>query len=67
LGSCLLIPLSSEGIIKDSANPVALGSKPIVKALNRIVEVFSNPIVIEVVKTRSEEIRKIQVLNPSLL
>ena len=38
-------------------------SEGIIKALNRIVEVFSNPVEIEVVKTRWEEIKKLQLLG----
>ncbi len=37
-------------------------SEDIIKALNKIVEVFNNPIEIEVIKTRWEEIKKLQ--NP---
>ena len=48
-----------------SANMVRLlnaqlpSSEGIIKALNRIIEVFSNPIEVEVVRTRFEEIKKI--------
>lgn len=35
-------------------------SEGIIKALNRIIEVFSNPIEIEVTRTRWEEIKKLQ-------
>ena len=34
-------------------------SDDIIKALNRIVEVFSNPIEIEVIRTRWEEIKRL--------
>jgi hypothetical protein len=40
---------------------LALGSKPIVEALNRIIKAFENPIEIEVTKTRWEEIKKLSL------
>ncbi len=39
-------------------------SESIIKVLNRIIEVFSNPIEIEVVKTRWEEIKRLQFSTP---
>jgi len=44
-------------------------SEGIIKALNRIVEVFGNPIEIEVIRTRWEEIKKLNlpVTSPDLV
>jgi hypothetical protein len=42
-------------------------SDDIIKALSRIVEVFSNPTEIEVVKTRWEEIKKLESVSTSIV
>ncbi len=43
------------------------GSDEIITALNRIVEVFGNPVEIEVVKTRWEKIKKLSYSIPEIL
>jgi hypothetical protein len=42
-------------------------SDDIIKAINRIVEIFSNPTEIEVVKTRWEEIEKLESVSTSIV